>query len=128
MCYPVRLMQRRKAVVMTAIVGQRAVTRGLEKASLNHGGPAPSAVEVGVRYSIGRKTQVSDDLEILRPRHLEPECNHTVAGIERYQQDEHCEIKQQVPKASFQKILEPWPPVARFFGRKWQRWESSQHP
>ena len=121
-------MQRRKAVVMTAIVGQRAVTRGLEKASLNHDGSAPSAEEVGARYSIGRKTQVSDDLEVLRPRHLEPECNHTVAGIERYQQDERCEIKQQVSKGSLQKIPDPWPPVARFFGRKWQRRESSQHP
>ncbi len=128
MCYPIRLMQRRKAVVVTAIVGQRAVTRGLEKASLNHGKSAPSAEEDGVSCSIGRKTQVSDDLEVLRPRHLEPECNHTVAGIERYQQYERCEIKQQVSKASLQKILEPWPPVARFFGRKWQRRESSQHP
>ncbi len=121
-------MQRRKAVVMTAIVGQRAVTRGLEKASLNHGWIALGAMEDGVTYSIDRKTQVSDELEILRPRHLEPECNHTVAGIERYQQAERCEIKQQVSEASLQKILKPWPPVVRFFGRKWQRWKSSQHP
>ena len=85
---------------MTPIAGQGAVTRSLEKASLNHGGAAPSAVEVGVSYCIGRKTQVSNDLEMLRPRHLEPECKHTVAGIERYQQDERCEVKQQVPKAS----------------------------
>jgi len=56
MCYAVRLMQRRKAVVMTAIVEQRAVTRGLEKASLNHGGPAPSAVDYVTPSVVKRKS------------------------------------------------------------------------
>jgi len=49
-------MQRRKAVVMTAIVEQRAVTRGLEKASLNHGGPAPSAVDYVTPSVVKRKS------------------------------------------------------------------------
>ena len=52
-------MQRRKAVVMTAIVGQRAVTRGLEKASLNHGGSAPSAEEVGERPSVVKRKSLT---------------------------------------------------------------------